>query len=216
MTAILITGATGKQGDSVIKNLLEKIAPFKILVVTRDPNSTAKLAQKSSNITLIQGDLEDPAAIFENVKYQTSTRVWGVFSVQVSVPPKTISIHLTNMEQTANSKNANDDKRCQGIALIESIKQGVKYFVYSSVDRGGERSNQNPNPVPHFILEHETEKHLKEKSKGTEMEWTILRPVACFFVYFVGEFHAGLRRKGLYNCMEDVSEGQAIAVGLNQ
>lgn len=92
MTTILVTGATGKQGGSVIKNLLEKNAPFKILAVTRDVNSASakKLAQKSSNITLIQGNLNDPAAIFENVKRQTSTPIWGVFSVQVS-PRNTIS-----------------------------------------------------------------------------------------------------------------------------
>lgn len=85
MTTVLITGATGKQGGSVVKNLLEKSAPFKILAVTRDANSAAakKLAQKSPNITLIQGNLDDPAAIFENVKRQISTPVWGVFSVQV-------------------------------------------------------------------------------------------------------------------------------------
>ncbi|KAJ5490603.1 Peptidase C12 ubiquitin carboxyl-terminal hydrolase 1 [Penicillium expansum] len=164
MTTILVTGATGKQGGSVITSLLEKSVPFKILAVTRDANSASakKLAQKSPNITLIQGNLDHPAAIFENVKRQTSTPVWGVFSVQ-----------------TANPRN--DDERRQGMALIdESVKQGVKYFVYSSVDRGGERSDQNPTQVPHFIFKHEIEKHLKEKAKGTDMEWTILRPVAFF------------------------------------
>ncbi|KAJ5159238.1 uncharacterized protein N7500_008889 [Penicillium coprophilum] len=162
MTTILITGATGKQGGAVIKSLLEKSGPVNILAVTRDTNSTAakNLAQSSANITLIQGNLDDPAAIFENVKRQSATPVWGVFSVQ-----------------TANPRN--DDERRQGIALIdESIKQGVRYFVYSSVDRGGEKSDQNPTPVPHFIFKHEIEKHLKEKAKGTEMNWTILRPVA--------------------------------------
>ncbi|CAG8885722.1 unnamed protein product [Penicillium egyptiacum] len=159
MTSILVTGATGKQGGSLINNLLKKNAPFKILAVTRDVNSASakRLAQKSSSITLIQGNLDDPAAIFKNAK-----RVWGVFSVQ-----------------TANPRN--DDERRQGIALIdESIKQGVKYFVYSSVDRGGEKSDQNPTPVPHFIFKHEIEKHLKENAEGTDMEWTILRPVAFF------------------------------------
>jgi uncharacterized protein YbjT (DUF2867 family) len=54
----------------------------------------------------------------------------------------------------------------------------VKVFVYSSVDRGGEKSDNNPTPVPHFIYKHEIEEHLKEKAQGTEMNWTILRPVA--------------------------------------
>lgn len=77
MSTVLITGATGKQGSRVIKNLLVKQAPFKILAVTRDVNFNAakKLAEKSDNITLIQGNLDDPASIFENVKRQTSTPI---------------------------------------------------------------------------------------------------------------------------------------------
>ncbi|EKV11573.1 NmrA-like family protein [Penicillium digitatum PHI26] len=171
MTTILVTGATGRQGGSVISNLLAKNAPFNLLAVTRDIKSTSakNLAQKSPNITLIQGNLDNPAAIFENVKRQTSTPVWGVFSVQ-----------------TANPRH--DNERRQGFALVdESIKQGVKYFVYSSVDRGGERSDQNPTQVPHFIFKHEIERHLKEKAKGTDMEWTILRPVA-FFENFTPDY----------------------------
>ncbi|KAJ6190088.1 Peptidase C12 ubiquitin carboxyl-terminal hydrolase 1 [Penicillium mononematosum] len=151
----------GEEGLDMTKN-----ASFKILAVTRDINSASakKLAQKSSSITLIQGNLDDPAAIFKNAK-----RVWGVFSVQ-----------------TTNPKN--DDERRQGIALIdESIKQGVKHFVYSSVDRGGEKSDRNPTAIPHFIFKHEIEKHLIEKTKGTDMQWTILRPAA-FFENFTPDY----------------------------
>ncbi|KAJ5329021.1 hypothetical protein N7452_009411 [Penicillium brevicompactum] len=171
MTTVLITGATGKQGGSVIDNLLKKQAPFKILAVTRDINSAAakKLAQKSDQITLIEGNLDDPAAIFENAKRQWSTPVWGVFSVQ-AVNPR------------------NDDEKRQGIALVdESIKQDVKFFVYSSVDRHGSDSDHNPTPVPHFIHKHEIEAHLKAKTEHGGMDWTILRPVA-FFENFTPDY----------------------------
>lgn len=85
MSTILITGATGRQGTSVIKKLLEKQASFTILAVTRDVNSSSarNLARKFEKITLIQGNLNHPAAIFESAKRQCSTPVWGVFSVQV-------------------------------------------------------------------------------------------------------------------------------------
>lgn len=68
----------------------------------------------------------------------------------------------------------------QGQALVDSsLKHGVKHLVYSSVDRGGdERSFNNPTDVPHFVSKHNIEKHLIEKSKGADMSWTILRPVA--------------------------------------
>lgn len=63
----------------------------------------------------------------------------------------------------------------------------MKHFVYSSVDRGGDRSYDTPTPVPHFISKHNIEHHLVEKAKGTGMTWTILRPVA-FFDNFTPNF----------------------------
>ena len=81
--------------------------------------------------------------------------------------------------QTAMNRN---DEETQGKALIdESIKQKVKYFVYSSVDRGGEaRSFSNPTKIPHFIKKHNIEHHLVNSTKGGNMDWTILRPTAFF------------------------------------
>jgi uncharacterized protein YbjT (DUF2867 family) len=78
------------------------------------------------------------------------------------------------------AKPGSDQELQQGIALVnESITQGVKFFVYSSVDRGGERSINNPTKVPHFIYKHQIEKHLIEKAAGGNgMQWTILRPTA--------------------------------------
>lgn len=85
--SILVTGATGKQGGSVILNLIKRDVEFHIFAVTRDVKSSSaqKLAQKSSKITLIEGNLDDPATIFNTVKEHTSDPVWGVFSVQVSM-----------------------------------------------------------------------------------------------------------------------------------
>lgn len=64
--------------------------------------------------------------------------------------------------------------------MDESIKQGVKYFVYSSVDRGGDISFNNPTDVPHFISKHYIEHHLVQNSKDMGMNWTILRPTAFY------------------------------------
>ena len=64
--------------------------------------------------------------------------------------------------------------------IDEAIQQDVKFFVYSSVDRGGDTSYENPTEVAHFTSKHNIEHHLVEKCKGTEMDWAILRPVAFF------------------------------------
>lgn len=69
----------------------------------------------------------------------------------------------------------------QGKALIdESLKQGVQYFVYTSVDRGGDKSSNNPTNIPHFISKHNIEHYLQEKTANGEMSWTVLRPVGFF------------------------------------
>lgn len=76
----------------------------------------------------------------------------------------------------------------QGKALIDSaIKFGVKHFVYSSVDRHGDDSINNKTDIPHFISKHNIEHHLFKATKGKDMSWTVLRPVA-FMENFDGGF----------------------------
>ena len=54
----------------------------------------------------------------------------------------------------------------QGWGYIDAaIKNDVQHFVYSSVDRGGDASAPTPTNVPHFILKHNIEQHLFNKTK---------------------------------------------------
>ncbi|PNP43546.1 hypothetical protein TGAMA5MH_04518 [Trichoderma gamsii] len=184
--ALLITGATGKQGGSAIKALLARNADFKILAVTRDVASPSakSLAAASPRITLIQGNLDNTEAIFQSAKKAAQEPVWGVFSVQVPAMNKTGSI----IEQA------------QGKALVDSaIKHGVKHFVYASVDRGGAKSIDNPTNVPHFVSKHHIEHHLIDNAKD-KMSWTILRPVAFmenFAPGFVGKVFTTMWREAI-------------------
>lgn len=83
--AILVTGATGRQGGAVINNLLKMKAPFNILAVTRNPSSALaqNLAAKSPNIRVIHGDLDRANDIFAAAKKVSRDPIWGVYSVQV-------------------------------------------------------------------------------------------------------------------------------------
>ncbi|KAJ5725534.1 uncharacterized protein N7483_006891 [Penicillium malachiteum] len=164
MPAVLITGATGTQGGSIIRNLIAKKSPLEILAVTRNTRSSSaqKLKELSSNIKLVEGNLDDPAALFQNAREVTKSAIWGVYSVQVAIGNSSL-----------------EEK--QGKALIdESLKQNVQYFVYSSVDRGGNASYDTPTDVPHFINKYNIEHHLVQKSKNTDMKWFILRPSAFY------------------------------------
>ena len=181
---IIVCGATGKQGKSVINNILASSSAnsFQLLALTRDANSTSAkaLAAKSTSITLLQGNQDNAPKIFETALGLTNgTPIWGVFSVQVPM----------GSGQTPVTEEA------QGKAMVDAaIAHGVKVFVYTSVDRGGDVvSDTNPTPVPHLISKHHIEQHLKAKTaNGTKgMSYTILRPVAFmdgFTPDFMGRF----------------------------
>jgi hypothetical protein len=70
-------------------------------------------------------------------------------------------------------------EEAQGKALVDAaLANNVEMFVYSSVDRGGDKVSYNtPTPIPHFISKHNIEHHLVD-SAGSKMKYTILRPVA--------------------------------------
>ncbi|KOC13432.1 nmrA-like family protein [Aspergillus flavus AF70] len=113
---LLITGATGKQGGSVINNLLSQDADFEILAVTRDAqsNGAQKLLKKSSKIKLVEGNLDHPEDIFRQAQKVTTyvqTPVPGLFK--------------------------EDSEERQDKALVDAaLNNNVKFFVYTSVDRG--------------------------------------------------------------------------------
>ncbi|KAH7064041.1 hypothetical protein BKA63DRAFT_177735 [Paraphoma chrysanthemicola] len=158
--SLLITGATGKQGSSTITALLKANAPFEILALTRNAQSASaqKLLQKSPNIKLITGDFNAIDDIFAKAKEAASAPLWGVFSVQA-----------VSKAEEAEGKNL----------INAALKNGISHFIYTSADRGV-NSDIDPTPVPHFITKFNIEQHLQTTTAaaGTNMSWTILRPVA--------------------------------------
>ena len=54
----------------------------------------------------------------------------------------------------------------------------MTHFVFTSADRGGDVvSETNATPVAHIATKYHIEQYLKQKTAGTGMAWTILRPV---------------------------------------
>lgn len=158
--SLLITGATGKQGGAVITALLANpTQPFHIYALTRNKTSNgAQALAKKPNVSIVEGDMKDSAAIFSQVP-----KPWGVYSVQVPLP----------------SAAAEEE---QGLALTAAaVDAGVKHIVYTSVERGGvERSNTNPTTVTHFHSKLNIENDIIAKAKASAqgMTWTFVRPVA--------------------------------------
>ena len=155
---ILVTGATGKQGGALINALVASQAnpPFHLVALTRQANSAKAqaLAQKP-NVSVLEGDLDDCNAIFKG-----QDPFYGVFSVTTPI------------------KSEEVEER-QGKALVDAAAaNGVKHFVFTSVDRGV-NGDTDPTPVPHFQSKFNVEKHLKDvAAKSGTMDWTIMQPVA--------------------------------------
>lgn len=154
---ILVVGATGKQGGAVIDALLKQSpkSNFQILALTRTTDSPrAKTLAQNPLISIIQGDPHDPKAIFAQ-----ASPIDAVFCV------------------TVHGKDGDEEAQAAGL-IDASIANGVKHFVFTSADRGGEGvSDETPTDVPHIATKHRIEEYLKKATAGTDMTWTFLRPV---------------------------------------
>ncbi|KAH8729016.1 hypothetical protein GQ44DRAFT_608000 [Phaeosphaeriaceae sp. PMI808] len=200
--AILVCGATGKQGGSVLKSFAShpESSRFTLFAVTRDAKSTSalRITETYPDVILVQGNLDNVPALFTSTKAALKEagkeeKIWGVYSVQIS--------------HGAGTSMENEIK--QGNSLIdESVKEGVTHFVYSSVDRGGnQRSFENTTPIPHFQTKYEIEKHLLGKAgkSGEIMGWTILRPVA-----FMDNLVPGFPTKVFLAALRDTLQGKPL------
>lgn len=168
---ILVTGATGKQGGALINALLAspQASDFLLLAVTRSPESSSAWNLTEKGVKVIKGDLNDVPAIFKAAEEAAGQPIWGVFSAQAAHGV------AAGIEET------------QGKSLVDgALEHGVKMFVYSSVDRGGEpKSWETKTEITHFITKYNIEHHLRDNA-GDKMMWTILRPTAFMDNWNVG------------------------------
>ena len=129
---ILVSGATGQQGGSVARNLLEW--GFAVRALTRDAEKAAARELADLGAEVVGGDLEDRASI-----ERVLDGVYGVFSVQ--------QFWEVGVEGEVR----------QGILLADAAKEaGVEHFVYSSVG-----SAHRDTGIPHFDSKWDVEEHVR-------------------------------------------------------
>jgi uncharacterized protein YbjT (DUF2867 family) len=135
LRTVLVTGATGRQGGAVIRQMLPK--GWKLRALTRNPAGNAAQDLSRLGVELIEGDLEDPPSLL-----RAAQGAYGIFSVQDfwSVGAK---------REVQQGKNLADAAKLAG----------VKHFVYSSV--GGAERNTG---IPHWESKWEVEKHIRQLS----------------------------------------------------
>ncbi|KUJ13254.1 NAD(P)-binding protein [Mollisia scopiformis] len=198
---LLVTGATGKQGQALIRALLQSAEEFQIYALTRKISSpiAQNLASIGDSVTVVEGDLDDTDSIvkiFEKVRGYGG--MWGVFAV-LAFP--------------GLGNNADGEER-QGKLLADiAFHYRVHSFVYSSSFRAGEK--------------YEAELMLSGRAKANielrcmelgqrGFPWTIIRPG--FFMEnfndFIGSISASVLKKGLKDDTEASDDIGKVAAGV--
>ena len=130
---ILVAGATGRQGGSVVRHLLERQLPVRALVL--DPHSDRARALAGQGIEIAQGDMDDLASLTKAM-----AGAYGVYSVQ-------------DYFTAGAAREVQQGKNMAGAALDAA----VEHFVFSSVG-GAERKSG----IPHFETKWEIENHIRK------------------------------------------------------
>ena len=118
---ILVTGATGRQGGAVARELAGK--GFKLRALTRKPEGDAAKALAALGAEVVAGDFDNPASL-----QKALAGAWGVFAMQ-------------NTWEAGVEREEVQGKRVATLAR----EQGVQHFVYSSVGSANRRTG-----IPHF------------------------------------------------------------------
>lgn len=118
---ILVTGATGAQGGSLIRAL--KDGPFALRGMTRKPNGDKAQALRGEGVEIVEGDLDHEATL-----ERALDGVWALYGVQ-------------NTWEAGVEKEEVQGKRLVAVAK----RMGLQHFVYASV-----ASAHRGTGIPHF------------------------------------------------------------------
>jgi uncharacterized protein YbjT (DUF2867 family) len=130
---VLVTGATGNQGNATARLLLEK--GFRVRAMTHQPHSPKAALLAAAGAEIVRGNLDDPAVL-----HSAFVGVKGVFAVQGS--------------REAESKI--EEERGKRLAYIAK-EQDVPQYIYSSVASAREKSG-----IPHFEVKGRIEKTIRD------------------------------------------------------
>jgi uncharacterized protein YbjT (DUF2867 family) len=129
---VLVTGATGKQGGHVVRELLAR--GHSVRAFTRKPESPAAGALAERGVTIVKGDFEEEGSL-----ERAARGVDTVFAMS-----------------TPYGTNEKTETR-EGINIVRAAKAvGVKHLVYTSV-AGADRASG----IPHFDSKFEVEKEIR-------------------------------------------------------
>lgn len=133
---ILVTGATGAQGGSVAKFLLEE-GKFAVRCLTRNPTSGEAMELAAGGAEVVQGSFDDMDSLLYAMQ-----NVYGVFGV-------------TNFWEHFEKEYQ------QGKNLVNAVAaSNVDYFIYSSLP-AAEKISNGKYKLPHFDIKADLQEYAK-------------------------------------------------------
>jgi len=140
---IVVLGATGHQGGSVVENLL-KLNKFRIRGVTRSAKGDKAAALKAKGVEVSEGDIKNKAQLV--AAFQGA---WGVFSVTQFMDPEILKNHELEFQWGSNAVDA-------------AVEAKVSVFVWSGLANCDGVSNKKWH-VPHFTNKWRVEEYARSK-----------------------------------------------------
>jgi uncharacterized protein YbjT (DUF2867 family) len=128
--AVVVTGATGKQGGAVVKILLERGHQVRALTRNTDSEKARELA--SAGVTLVHASLEDTVALTKALEGATSF-----------------------FAMTTPFEGGTQVETRLGISAADAAKAAGVHLVFTSVGSANRQTG-----VPHFDSKYEVEKHI--------------------------------------------------------
>ena len=129
---ILVTGATGQQGGSLTRLLLQK--KHKVYALTRNTQSPAAQDLRNRGANIVKGDLDDSDSLKRAVKDVESVFLMG-----------------TPFEDGTEGETR------RGKLMADIAKENnIEHLVYSSVANADKNTG-----IPHFESKYKIEQHIK-------------------------------------------------------
>ncbi|CAJ2504338.1 Uu.00g117320.m01.CDS01 [Anthostomella pinea] len=141
---LVVFGATGQQGGSVITNVLndpELSEQFKIRAITRDVNSDKSELLKKQNVQVIQGDVTDRASLEAAL-----TGAHTVFAMTTSV----------------FSANPVEDEYNNGKTIADvAVSKSAQYLIWSTLPYVSEISSGKYTKITPFDAKAKVERYIR-------------------------------------------------------
>ncbi len=128
---VLVTGATGKQGGTLLRQL--KARGHRLRALVRDPTTPAAKALRAQGVEVVQGSFDDPSSVEQAAQLVDAAFLMGTPFAGADV------------------------ERKQGISVIEGLRAAeVPFVLYSSVASASQHTG-----IPHFDSKFAVEHQLR-------------------------------------------------------